>query len=370
MKNKVIFSGYYGEENTGDDAFCSVMSWVAQNYLLKQAVFMADKLPILPCPATCLFRENQLFRGQNKFKLFLGLTSIRRVVFAGGSIFHGDEGWMRRYTDLLNSIVPIKMGAIGVSVGPFRNSDAKMRVTRFLQKLSFLVLRDRASFEIACSMDLPYQPVHGFDLAGLLPCVYPHVLRGSARDCSNIVGVIPCSAPYGGDLSFTTLSSENKSLLEVVLELERTSTARFRFFIFNGNHRFGDGDLVNFLASNVVDQSRVEIVQYSPDPCYAYSLIAECKSVLSVRLHGAIFALMAGVPFCLGEYHRKCTDFLDEIDLPQCFRIGNFDQTAAKIASLITSNELLTNQVFKSGDYWKDRSIVNISELKGSALWS
>jgi polysaccharide pyruvyl transferase WcaK-like protein len=34
----------------------------------------------------------------------------------------------------------------------------------------------------------------------------------------------------------------------------------------------------------------------------------------SERLHGAIMAYLYKVPFCLLEYHPKCTAFLQEID--------------------------------------------------------
>lgn len=365
---KIIFSGYYGELNTGDDAFCAVVSWIVQNNLPYQPLFMADDLPVLPFPGRLMFQQKQQFKGQNKLRLLFSLIATRRVVFAGGSIFHGHEGWTRRYIEQVDSIISLRMGAIGVSLGPFRDNSAERRVENFLRRFSFLVLRDRHSYDIALEMDLPYKPIYGFDLAGLLPAVYPKVNNNSTRNYSNLIGIIPCC--HNPQDRSGQLSVPDQRLLETVKCLEEKPDIRFRLFTFNGSSRYGDGPIVQAIAALIADKTRVEIIPYLDDPGAVYSLVSECKSVLSVRLHGAVFALMAGVPFCLGEYHRKCTDFLDESDIPNEYRIGFFDRPPIETAELLSSMSPSASQSFKSANIWQKRAEMNISALLECQKWN
>ena len=57
--------------------------------------------------------------------------------------------------------------------------------------------------------------------------------------------------------------------------------------------------------------------------------------MLSVRLHGAITAYLCGVPFALLEYHRKCTDFLEDIGQAEELRIGSKGADACTVTNLL-----------------------------------
>src|SRR5690606_18747409 len=66
-----------------------------------------------------------------------------------------------------------------------------------------------------------------------------------------------------------------------------------------------------------------DVVEYSRDTKKIWKSVAECDFVLSTRLHAAIFACFAEVPFMLNEYHRKCIDFLDDVGYSGQYRLGN-----------------------------------------------
>jgi polysaccharide pyruvyl transferase WcaK-like protein len=57
--------------------------------------------------------------------------------------------------------------------------------------------------------------------------------------------------------------------------------------------------------------------------------IGGCDAFISARLHGALVAYLYGVPFAIVDYHRKCRDFADDIELPQARRITVQHQDAA-----------------------------------------
>lgn len=66
----------------------------------------------------------------------------------------------------------IKVGGIGVSVGPFKSVEDEQAIKNYLKSIDFLALRDQTSFDYLSSLDLPYEPVNAFDLAALLPEIY------------------------------------------------------------------------------------------------------------------------------------------------------------------------------------------------------
>ena len=63
--------------------------------------------------------------------------------------------------------------------------------------------------------------------------------------------------------------------------------------------------------------------------------LAGCRAVLSVRLHGAITAYLCGVPFSLVEYHRKCTDLIEDIGQPEALRIRSDCSDAGAVVQIL-----------------------------------
>ena len=83
------------------------------------------------------------------------------------------------------------------------------------------------------------------------------------------------------------------------------------------------------------DYANVEIIPYSREPEVTWKRIAECDVFFGVRLHSGIFAFIADVPFVLVEYHLKCKDFLDDINWPERWRIGDFYKTPDDTAEIL-----------------------------------
>ncbi|MFA7444679.1 MAG: polysaccharide pyruvyl transferase family protein, partial [Flavobacteriaceae bacterium] len=90
--------------------------------------------------------------------------------------------------------------------------------------------------------------------------------------------------------------------------------------IFNGNTEIGDEKITNEMTS-VLNKTQFEIVPYLGDTFKTWKEIKTCDFMLSTRLHASIFSCYADVPFMLVEYHRKCTDFLNDIGYDNNIRV-------------------------------------------------
>lgn len=313
---KIVYSGFYGFKNTGDDAFLEVAAWGSKKYLdADDVVFLGHDLPRLITESREL--SNPLFKGHDRIQAFKELVNADYFISAGGSTFVNHKWHQLKEVALLTKQTmngKLKNGAIGISIGPFDTSNDERSVQKYLQQLDFLTLRDRRSFEYAQSLSLPYQPIEAFDLAALLPFVYKDEKIINTSLNRKIIGVSVC--PYESISKKESISNEvrrNEEVVRLLKKLERESEdIFFRFFIMNGHPLFGDMKLTR----EIIEKSGVknfEIIPYQKVVLDIWNLIGECNFMIATRLHAAIMAAYNNVPFILNEYHQKCRDFLLDV---------------------------------------------------------
>lgn len=322
---KAVFSGYYGAKNSGDDAFCDVAAWGAKKYWnVRQPLFFSASLPRMLVDARnyAPHRDHAAFaRG------VLDVFTSDMFVSAGGSTYHSKlkPSDFRTYAQLKKKLrCPGKSAAIGISLGPYRNSDAEKSTVSYLRTLDYLALRDTRSYELAMSYSLPKQPVLAFDLAALLPEMYGKVQPKIDRK-RKVVGVSVCNYERytGGDL--TKEESRNSFVRDLIRSVGETMDVHFRFFIFNGNELNGDEGAIADVVAALPKGVSYEVIPYLGDVQRTFFMINECDVVLAVRLHAAVFACFGETPFLLVEYHDKCTDFLDDVGQGVRYRLGDGD---------------------------------------------
>jgi polysaccharide pyruvyl transferase WcaK-like protein len=347
LLKRVLFGGYYGMDNVGDNSFGSILTWGARNYWGTEKTFLLSKKeiegPIKTYP--CLM-ENQFFRGQMICESFWQVLRSTCVVWGGGSIFHSKVPlYTPRHFSFFTSKVGITpTGAIGVSLGPYKTWADQRAVHTYLSHLHFLTLRDKASYEEARSINLPYKPILAADLAMLLPKMVPD-FKAANHDC-NILGITVCHYERYVNKDKGNETRREKILLDALVNLVQNGyTGTFRFFIFNSNLINGDKVVTMEFYNKLKDRgARVELVSYSINPIAIWIKVAECTAMISTRLHGTIFAAAANVPCCLIEYHRKCTAFITDAGVADKWIIGDVSCTSKvlseKLLELLTSSHI------------------------------
>lgn len=323
---KAIFSGYYGAMNSGDDAFVEVSAWGSKKYWkTDEQLFFANQLPETITNTSHYFAHNNYFSFARAVKDIF-LSDI--FVSAGGSTFHSalTKTDVRSYAKIKKKIgFKGKIGAIGISLGPYKNTSAETSTIEYLKTLDFLALRDTKSYELAKSYNLPYVPIKAFDLAALLPEIYnvdlslPKVFNANEK----VIGISVCNYESYTNGNIENEIRRNKFIVNIINNFKEQSNIKFRFFIFNGNPVMGDEKLTNEIIATVAkDQSfNYEILPYNTNVKETYNQIASCDVVISTRLHASIFACYSNTPFFLLEYHRKCTDFLNDVGQSKNYRV-------------------------------------------------
>lgn len=336
FKSDILFGGYYGQKNTGDNAFVEVTSWAANTiWNQKNIRYLAKKknLPItihqkegypVSLPKTYEYQQKLLV---NNTKIFIS---------AGGSTFHreiiGNNAKDFALQRKLKNGGNFKLGAIGVSIGPFKSLNAERSVVNYIKNLDFLTVRDKRSYDFVSSLALSFNPVESFDMAALMPSIYTQNRRANKK---KIIGVSLCNFERftGGDLE--NEKRRNRKLSKLIKEIDSKDEIHFKFIIMNGHPFNGDKELTlqTILEANL--KNTFDVFDYNKNTQEAWNLIASCDFMLSTRLHGAIFACFANTPFILVEYHQKCTDFLKDVGYDETLRVYDMNQEINKTGNQI-----------------------------------
>jgi polysaccharide pyruvyl transferase WcaK-like protein len=352
VKKKVnyLLTGYYGFQNAGDDSFCMVGSWGIHRFWGGGAFkFLSAEIPTILVPGSAVFNNrNKKIPGYSSIytpiKTILAELSTDRVIFMGGSVFSKKSSkFDRKLMSHLAANGRITLSAIGVSIGPFKTDADYDWVQNFLQGFSYIAVRDTPSYKIACDMGLSEKTVKAFDLAVLLPLLNQefHLKENRIppeKTKKTVLGVSVCHYERylpNGDLELER--QREQKILETVALLAKNEEIKIKLFIFNGNPRKGDVELTGEFYRHLkgIKGSEIEIIPYNANPLKVWEEIQACDAFFGVRLHSAIFAYTAEIPFILVEYHRKCTDFLTEIGYQDTFRIPAEMKEPEEAADLI-----------------------------------
>lgn len=338
FKTDVVFTGFYGYKNTGDDAFVEVAAWGAAKIWKRNNVrFLAKKnnLPNTIVPSRAYpFKIPKSYT----FQLDYLLKNTDYLISAGGSTIHSEMSESNAKSKALGLKLAgqnIKIGGIGVSIGPFKSIRDERAVQEYLKRIDFLALRDRASYDYASSLNLPYQPINSFDLAALLPDIYNFDRFNKQIEDQKTVGISVC--PYESLHENQESAKEdvrNTMIIDLIKQLDREDKIHFKFYVINGNSKIGDYELTRYTIERAKPRS-YEILNYTRDTKLVWEDISKCDFMIATRLHAAIFACFSETPFMLNEYHRKCSDFLQDVGYHEEYRLFNSEYNVPEKARQI-----------------------------------
>lgn len=363
----LLFTGYYGRLNTGDDVFGVICDWGARKYWGHEDLrFFGRNLPqrLDGSELKSGFRLRKKIKGQELLETMALGFGNSKIIYAGGSIFHSEVRGLSKNALLkaYQALGVIELGAIGVSLGPFKNDEAKSSIKQYLSKFSFLALRDRRSYDIAMNMKLSIPIVESFDLAGLLPYIYPVVKKENSNP---VLGISLCNYERyvnNGDLGnekrrFDKIVGTIKLLIKIIPNIE------LKIFVFNAHPIIGDHDISNALMLNIGSSIAIEKVAYSSNPNDMWNAVSSCDAVLATRLHAGVFACFSRTPYLQVEYHPKCSDFLEDINYPKDFRIGDMNLSEEEVCSRLVQLLELKTPLIDNIERLQEKASLNFTKF-------
>ncbi len=344
---KITLNGYYGFANYGDELFVLTTILAARRWWGGHTVdILGPPVPGIEAEYRVpiwfpqgLYTSPGSFGKTSRLGFLAGaMLGSDLLVYAGGStLSHGSIiKKIQRFAAERNIT---KFAAIGVSIGPFEDEEDEAEAARFLRKFTHISVRDRKSAELLMKMRLPSPPLLARDLVGALPLLLAQQDGKTPAAPSQerpTLGISICHFErlMGGDTPAE--DRRNLALFEAVGRFLIRKSMALRIFCLNMHPRWGDEAFSRELEQQLIRQGiEVELICASDNLLGCWRGLRSCRAVVSIRLHGAITAYLGGVPFALVEYHRKCTDFLDDIGQPAALRIPADCQDSSVIERVI-----------------------------------
>jgi len=343
---KIYFYGYYGFRNIGDDVFCVVADWICSNiWKNTQGVFVGKDLPKLSNNVKTYSFKNEI---AIKILKFINLFRTDKIIYFGGSSLHSKPRVLQDIQYYLDKFkfFDDKLGAIGISIGPFKSEGDRNSIKEFSKKFSFICVRDYESLKILEEMKVANKYSFCFDPAVLIKDVFPSLDVKKQKEHNKIkLGISLCHYEryVGGDLERERKrEAAIEFFLDQVVETNK-NISEIVFFIFNGNKSIGDEEITNYFYNKYKEKIKASIVEYTSYTEKFCQELKSCDMVFGMRLHSGILAYALGIPFILVEYHKKCTDFLDTINYNNRFDISNLKHNIQLFNNMVDS--IINNQV-------------------------
>ena len=331
---RVGFTGYYGMRNFGDDLFGVLCTAAARQYWNADPLLVGPGLDGAPAramwpsafPAELYGSAGPVGKAARLVGFVRGLHASDVLVMGGGSVITARESFRKPMMLSAARRNRVQLAAVGVSVGPFPDAASEAAAAAFVREFSYLSVRDRRSYELACQMGLEHIVHEGRDLAGLLQSVAPQVpTRDNERGGVPRIGLAPCRYQVRADHHAPTPSQWHDAVVHAVTRMASSTPLQVEVFSLNGHPQHGDNAMAEQLQQRLRERGvAAELHAYGGgDPLRTVDAIRRCDAFISARLHGAIVAYLCSVPFAIVDYHPKCRDFAQDIGLPAHLRISD-----------------------------------------------
>ena len=206
---------------------------------------------------------------------------------------------------------------VGVGIGPLRTRIGSLVTKVGLALQCGCSVRDRKTMRTIERLNVQKTLIPAFDLAALL-VPDQQIARATA-----VLGV---------SLTWTAESERGEVPLDEIVakalseELDSERAWIVRVFIIRGGEREDDRKISSRfkdrLQALLPDQA-IEILPYSSDPEVTLNRIAACSHFIATRFHSAVFAYVGKCRMMVIEYHRKLSDFADDIGLGKEFVVAH-----------------------------------------------
>lgn len=320
--------GYYGMQNSGDDALMHATAWGAKNLLQKQSTSLglySSANQSVPVTRQYQLKYNQKFPGQNRLTQYKAALQSKAIIFGGGSVLHSesDINFKRHLMTLAGAQ---HSRAMGVGIGPFQSIAAEKSCAGFLNECGFVGVRDQESFDIAKSLAPNAKVKKTFDLAPLLLCAKAEKIGSTPRTG---IALSLCSVAINpmGEVDHDAEKKRINDFCQLIYKVYKNTGQAITLIEFNGHAALGDWQINNAIVTRLQKKIPIMVKKYNPDPFAVMADLASYKAVISMRLHGSILAYLANTPVLSINYHSKCQGWCQQIGLAENyqFNLKNID---------------------------------------------
>lgn len=355
---KIALSGYYGFDNSGDEAVLQSILFALQEQGREQGLQIEPIVLSANPEKTSAMYGVKAYHRMKPGSLFRALREADGLISGGGSLLQDATS---------SKTIPYYLAVLKIAqwlgkptfiysqgIGPVSRPMFYGWIRSVFQRCAYVSVRDTESAELLGKMRLPREritvvpdPVMGLPLRGTGS-------GGGAQDIApdGLVRTVGVSVRFWNE-DRSELEALSRSL-QVLLAAD--ANVRLRFLPF---HLPSDEVASQYVIDRLGDHgSRVEMVRGVTHPQDMLAQVAECDLLIGMRLHSLIYAASQFVPMVGISYDPKIDQFLHRLGMKAAASTARFDVDAfaAEAQRLLAGREA-----------WAASSRAAIEELKAQA---
>ena len=325
---KIVISGYYGFDNTGDEAV--LLSIIHCLRTLKPNVritVLSDK----PEQTKATYGVNAVNRW-SPFAVGFALLFCRLFISGGGSLIQDVTSTQSAEYYLmmirLGNILAKKTLVYGQGIGPLRDEKIRAKTAKVLARCDMITVRDVQSAQLL--KDLGVEKTVSVASDPVMALSYEDINKDEIKDILLDIGILNASGRKHKPLLLTSIRcwGDNRHLASVAALLD--VQARNGWDVLLAPAQFpADMEAIDKISNLMSERLYCLGTSLTARQFLALTLYAD--KVFSMRLHGLVFAMAMGTPMIGISYDPKVDAFMEQAGLSRyCLPFETFDWETAE----------------------------------------
>ncbi|GAG57776.1 unnamed protein product, partial [marine sediment metagenome] len=292
---KIMISGYYGFNNTGDEAILKSMVGAFKEKIPQIKITVLSHSPLQTSQTYQVKAINRL----HLIRIIRFLRNVNLFISGGGGLLQDStgKGWSILYylgLILAAKIVKVPVMIYAQGIGPINKKFNKLLIKWILNKVDLITVRDSPSKKLLNNLGVLGPSIYvNSDPAFLLKKKninhtidsYPYVRELINSDNRPLIGV--------SAREYKSNSSDLKRIFAQAADyLIENYQAKIIFLPFKFDEDVHISEEILSLMKNQADVLKTKL-----EPEELLSLLSQLSLVIGVRLHSIIFSSMVNIPF-------------------------------------------------------------------------
>ena len=356
---KIMISGYYGFNNTGDEAILKSMVGAFKEKIPQIKITVLSQSPLQTSQSYQVKAINRL----HLIDIMRCLRDTNLFISGGGGLLQDStgKGWsILYYLGLILAAktvkVPVMIYAQGI--GPVNKQINKKLIKWILNKVDLITVRDKPSKEllenlgvVKPSIYVNSDPVFLLKKKNINNIIDRHPLIQQLINSDNrpLIGV--SVREYKGN------GLDSKSIFAQAADyLVENYQAKIIFLPFKFDEDVYSSEEILSLMKN-----KAEVLKIKLEPEELLSVLSRLSLLVGVRLHSIIFSSIANIPFVAFNYDPKVKYFVEDLGLSELLLEIGEDISLKNIQEKV-------EYIRENNDKIKDILLEKVNNLEEKAL--
>jgi polysaccharide pyruvyl transferase CsaB len=312
---KIMISGYYGFNNTGDEAILKSMVRAFKEKIPQAKITVLSRNPLQTSQTYKVKAINRLCL----IKVIRCLRNVNLFISGGGGLLQDStgKGWSILYylgLILIAKIVKVPVMIYAQGIGPINKKINKLLIKWILNKVKLITVRDNHSKKLLNNLGVSVPSIYvNSDPVFLLKKKninhiidsHPYIKKLFNADDRPLIGVSVREYKSNGSDSKRIFAQAADYLIE-------NYQAKIIFLPFQFDEDVHNSEEILSLMKNQADVLKTKL-----EPEELLSVLSRLSLVIGVRLHSIIFSSMANIPFVAFNYDPKVKYFVEDLGLSE-----------------------------------------------------